>query len=153
MKNNQINDERVINERRKITAEAYGLIMIFLLISMLIKQFIFHSEFNEYAVEFIAFFGSSIYIVIRNIFVGNNLYEENKKRLPIMNSIIMGLSSTFALALLRYKEFNTRNDFILESITTFICATLSSFLFIYITNKITQKRIKYMENKYDGDDE
>ena len=70
-----------------------------------------------------------------------------------MNSIIMGLSSTFALALLRYKEFNTRNDFILESITTFICATLSSFLFIFITNKITQKRIKYMENKYDGDDE
>ena len=46
MKNNQINDERVINEKRKITQEAYGLIMIFLLISMLIKQFIFHSEFN-----------------------------------------------------------------------------------------------------------
>ena len=92
MKNNQMNDERVINEKRKITTEAYGLIMIFLLISMLVKQFIFHSEFNEYAVEFIAFFGSSIYIVIRNIFVGNNLYEENKKRLPIMNSIVMGVS-------------------------------------------------------------
>lgn len=152
MKTNQMNDERVINEKRKITTEAYGLIMIFLLISMLVKQFIFHSEFNEYAVEFIAFFGASIYIVIRNIFIGNNLYEENKKRLPI-NSIIMGLSSTFALALLRYKEFNTRNDFILESITTFICATLSSFLFIYITNKITQKRIKYVENKYDCEDE
>ena len=153
MKNNQINDERVINEKRKITQEAYGLIMIFLLISMLIKQFIFHSEFNEYAVEFIAFFGSSIYIVIRNIFVGNNLYEENKKRLPIMNSIIMGLSSTFALALLRYKEFNTRNDFILESIEVFIFTTLSSFLFIYIVNKVTQKRIKHMENKYDYEDE
>ena len=80
MKTNQMNDERVINERRKITAEAYGLIMIFLLISMLVKQFIFHSEFNEYAVEFIAFFGSSIYIVIRNIFVGNNLYEEAIKK-------------------------------------------------------------------------
>lgn len=152
MKNNQINDERVINERRKITAEAYGLIMIFLLISMLVKQFIFHSEFNEYAVEFIAFFGASIYIVIRNIFIGNNLYEENKKRLPI-NSIIMGLSSTFALALLRYKEFNTRNDFILESIEVFIFTTLSSFLFIYIVNKVTQKRIKHMENKYDYEDE
>ena len=153
MKNNQINDERVINEKRKITQEAYGLIMIFLLISMLIKQFIFHSEFNEYAVEFIAFFGASIYIVIRNIFIGNNLYGENKKRLPIINSIVIGVSVTFALFFLRYKEFDTRNDFILESITTFICATLSSFLFIYITNKITQKRIKYMENKYDGDDE
>ena len=153
MKNNQINDERVINERRKITGEAYGLIMIFLLISMLVKQFIFHSEFNEYAVEFIAFLGSSIYIVIRNIFVGNNLYRENKKRLPIINSIIMGLSSTCASALLRYKEFNTRNDFILESIEVFIFTTLSSFLFIYIVNKVTQKRIKHMENKYDCEDE
>ena len=152
MKTNQMNDERVINEKRKITTEAYGLIMIFLLISMLVKQFIFHSEFNEYAVEFIAFFGASIYIVIRNIFIGNNLYEENKKRLPI-NSIIMGLSSTFALALLRYKEFNTRNDFILESIEVFIFTTLSSFLFIYIVNKVTQKRIKHMENKYDYEDE
>ena len=65
----------------------------------------------------------------------------------------MGVSATLALVFLRYNEFDTRNDFILESITTFICATLSSFLFIYITNKITQKRIKYMENKYDGDDE
>ena len=133
MKTNQMNDERVINEKRKITTEAYGLIMIFLLISMLVKQFIFHSEFNEYAVEFIAFFGASIYIVIRNIFVGNNLYEENKKRLPIMNSIIMGLSSTFALALLRYKEFNTRNDFILESIEVFIFYILNSFLSYFIS--------------------
>ena len=32
MKTNQMNDERVINEKRKITTEAYGLIMIFLLI-------------------------------------------------------------------------------------------------------------------------
>ncbi|MBQ8992983.1 MAG: hypothetical protein IJ085_02455 [Turicibacter sp.] len=70
-----------------------------------------------------------------------------------MNSIIMGLSSTFALALLRYKEFNTRNDFILESIEVFIFTTLSSFLFIYIVNKVTQKRIKHMENKYDYEDE
>ena len=118
MKNNQINDERVINERRKITAEAYGLIMIFLLISMLVKQFIFHSEFNEYAVEFIAFFGSSIYIVIRNIFVGNNLYEENKKRLPIMNSIIMGLSSTFALA-----SDKATTTFLLSALTAFNTST------------------------------
>ena len=63
------------------------------------------------------------------------------------------LVSTFALVLLRYKEFNTRNDFILESIQVFIFTTLSSFLFIYIVNKVTQKRIKHMENKYDGDEE
>lgn len=149
MKNNQINDERVINQKRKITGEAYGLVMIFLLSSILIKQFILHSEFNEYAVEFIAFFGSSIYIVIRNIFVGNNLYGKDKKRLPLINSLIMGASVTATLVFLRYKEFNTTNDFISESIIAFVSATLSSFVLFYITNKITQKRIKYIENKYD----
>ena len=65
--------------------------MIFLLISMLVKQFIFHSEFNEYAVEFIAFFGASIYIVIRNIFIGNNLYEEN--RLKKMALVVNGTTA------------------------------------------------------------
>ncbi|MEG2290851.1 MAG: DUF6773 family protein [Clostridium sp.] len=149
MKNNQINDERVINQKRKISGEAYLLVMIFLLSSILIKQFILHSEFNEYAVEFIAFFGSSIYIVVRNIFAGNDLYGKDKKRLPIINSIIAGASVTFTLALLRYKEFNTINDFILESTTVFICAALPSLFLFYIANKITQKRIKYIENKYD----
>jgi exosortase/archaeosortase len=153
MKNNKINDERVINEKRKITGEAYGLIMIFLIISILVKQFIFHSEFNEYAVEFIAFFGSSTYIIIRNIFVGNNLYGDNKKSLPIINSIIMGASVTFTLVFLRFNEFNTLNDFILESLMAFICSVLSSFLFFYIINKINIKRIKYIENKYNDEDE
>lgn len=153
MKNNKINDERVINEKRKITGEAYGLIMIFLIISILVKQFIFHSEFNEYAVEFIAFFGSSTYIIIRNIFVGNNLYGDNKKSLPIINSIIMGASVTFTLVFLRFNEFSTLNDFILESLMAFICSALSSFLFFYIINKINIKRIKYIENKYNDEDE
>lgn len=153
MKNNKFNDERVINEKRKITGEAYVLIMIFLISSILVKQFIFHSEFNEYAVEFIAFFGSSVYIIIRNIFVGNNLYEENKKNLPAINSIIMGASVTFTLVFLRFKEFHTINDFILESLIAFISSTLFSFLFFYIINKINIKRIKYIENKYNNDDE
>lgn len=149
MKNNQINDERVTNIKRQIVGEAYGLVMIFLLSSILIKQFILNAEFSQYAVEFIAFFGSSIYIVARNIFVGNDLYGKNKKILPIINSLIMGASVTFTLVFLRYKEFNTINDFILESITAFICAFVSSFLVFFIINKITQKRVKYIEKKYD----
>lgn len=151
MKKIQINDERVINQKRKINGEAYVLIMIFLLISILIKQFILHSEFSEYAVEFIAFFGSSIYIVVRNISVGNDLYGKDKKRLPIVNSIIIGVVVTFTLSLLHYNEFDTINDFLVDSITAFISSALSSFLLFYIVNKITQKRIKNIENRYDED--
>lgn len=153
MKNNQISDERVINQKRKITGEAYIFIMIFLLSSILVKQFILHEEFNTYVVEFIAFFGSSAYIVIRNIFIGIDLNGGHKKSSPVTNSIIMGTSVTFTLAFLRYNEFNTISDFILESIIAFVCSAVPSFLFFYIINKITQKRVKYMEKQYDEDNE
>lgn len=153
MKDNQVNDERVINQRRKITGEAYFFISIFLLISILVKQFVFNAEFNDYAVEFIAFFGSNIYIIVRNIFVGNDLYASSKKRLPIINSIVMGISTTFTLVILRYKEFSTMNDFILELIMTFFSSAVTAFLVFYIINKITKKRIKHIEEQYDDDEE
>lgn len=68
MKNNQINDERVTNIKRQIVGEAYGLVMIFLLSSILIKQFILNAEFSQYAVEFIAFL-VQVYILLLAIFL------------------------------------------------------------------------------------
>lgn len=152
MKKDKIYDERIFKERRRINGEAYHLIMIFLLCSILVKQFILHAEFKEYAVEFVAFFGSSAYVIIRNIFVGNNVYRENKNSLPILNSIIIGASVTFTLVLLRFEKFPNINAFILESIMAFVWATLTSLLVYYIIKRINIKRIKYLENKYNDDE-
>jgi MFS superfamily sulfate permease-like transporter len=159
MKQNQIIDERVVNQQRKITVESYRLVMIFLLFSMLAKQFILHLEPIEYLVEAIAFFGSAFYSLIRNIIVGNNLLtgsnsmSKNSKRLTFLNSIITGISVTVTLVFLRKEQFYTTRNFILESIMSFTCATLSSLVFFYIINKITNKRIKQIESKYNDDDD
>lgn len=56
MKKNILNDERVINEKRKITNEAFSLIMLILISSILVQQFVFKAHFSEYATEFICFF-------------------------------------------------------------------------------------------------
>lgn len=152
MKKNIIRDERVSMQKQKITTEAFSLIMIFLIGAILVKQFIFQAEFHEYVVEFIAFFGGCIYIIVRNICVGNNLFGENKKSLPIVNSFIIGVTTTAVTTFLHYEEFNNVNNFISEMIVAFLSSTLAAYLFYYILNKVTQKRIKVIEKKFDEDD-
>lgn len=152
MKKGIIRDERVSMQKQKITTEAFSLIMMFLIGAILVKQFIFHLEFHEYIVEFIAFFGGCIYIIVRNICAGNNLFGENKKSLPIVNSFIIGVTVTAVTTFLHYKEFNNINNFIVELIIAFLSSTLASYLFYYVLNKATQKRIKVIEKKFDEDD-
>lgn len=158
MRNNQLIDERVLNQQRKIISEAYILITVFFLGSMLVKQFILHLEPKEYLIEAITFFGSSFYILIRNIFCGNNLLlqskslKSNRKKLPLLNSINIGFWVTVSTVFLRKNEFSTTKDLILESILSFTSSTLVALLFFYTINKITNKRIKYIESKYDDKD-
>lgn len=158
MRNNQMIDERVLNQQRKIITEAYILVTILLLGSMLVKQFIFHLESKEYLIEAIAFFGSSFYILIRNIFCGNNLLlqskslKNNRKKLIFLNSINIGFWITVTTVFLRKNEFHTTKDLILESVLSFTSSTLLALLFFYTINKITNKRIKYIESKYDDKD-
>ncbi|WP_250673290.1 DUF6773 family protein (plasmid) [Paraclostridium ghonii] len=158
MKNNQLIDERVLNQQRKIISEAYILVIILLLGSMLVKQFILHLEPKEYLIEAIAFFGSSFYMLIRNILCGNNILfqskslNSNRKKLPLLNSINIGFWVTVSTVFLRKNEFSTTKDLILESILSFTSSTLVALLFFYTINKITNKRIKYIENKYDDKD-
>ena len=83
MKKNILNDERVINEKRKITNEAFSLIMLILISSILVQQFVFKAHFSEYATEFICFFGALIYILIRNISVGNKIINDVKMASPM----------------------------------------------------------------------
>lgn len=68
-----IEDERIAAQRRKIQSDACGILLIVLLVSTLVQQYVFDAPFSQYAVEFVCFVGASIYIVIRNIISGNDL--------------------------------------------------------------------------------
>lgn len=155
MDDNKINDERVIYQKRKITNEAYILIMTFLICSLLIKQLVFRLEFSEYAIEFICFFGASFYILIRNILIGNNLFSNNsdRKKMMVVNSFVSGLTIAAVTFYNLIRKGTTFNDTILNLILTFIISTLSSFITWFAITKLSQRRIEIIEKKLDDEED
>lgn len=96
MKRQNIQDERVLAQRYKISNEAYSILMIALIASILVQQFLLNAPFEQYAAEFICFFGMSIYMIVRYMMLGINIYGEGKraKIIPLVNSIVVGIIVT-----------------------------------------------------------
>lgn len=150
MKRSVVKDERVINEKRKITNEAFIFIMIILMGSMLIKQFIFKMEFSEYAVEFICYFGASIYIVFRNINIGNELFsEEFKKGKGIKLSLITGVVVTIVNVYMLVNDGSGSN--FPNLIVSFVSAALTTFIGWTLLIRFNERKIKKIESKLDDE--
>ena len=158
MKKQIMQDERILTQRRKINSEAYGILMIVLLASILIQQFLLNAPFEQYAVEFICFFGISFYVLIRYMMLGLNIYGETKV-IPLVNSIVMGIVVTAINGVLNYSKYaeQYKEDgigyFIAVLAVTFISATIISFIvlafFGYLNNKRQARILKHL----DEDDE
>lgn len=154
MKNNNIQDERVTAQKRKITSEAFLLVMTFLIGSILVKQFVYNASFSEYAIEFIAFFGASLYLTIRNIFVGNNLFphdNQEKKKSIIVNSLVTGITITAVTAFLHFKELGNSGGLIITLVSAFVISTLVSFALYFCLNILNKRRIAKLENRFDDE--
>ncbi len=148
-------DERVVEQKRKITSEAFSFVMMFLLGAALVKQLVYEAPFEDYAVEFIAFFGGAFYIVIKNLFVGNRIFTTNKNNLVmiVVNSIIIGITITVITLLLHYNENNSFEGITVTVILAFVVPALSAFIVLFGLNKLNQHRIKKLENQYDDENE
>jgi FtsH-binding integral membrane protein len=107
MKKQNSQDERVVAQRRKINSEAYGILMMALLGSILVQQFLLNTPFKQYAGEFICFIGISFYIIIRNMTLGVNIYGEGNraKAISIVNSIVVGIVVTAINGGLNYSQY------------------------------------------------
>lgn len=153
MKSNIIQDERVIAEKRKIISETFTFVMIFLIGSTLVKQFIFKASFSEYAIEFIAFFGASFYIMIRNILIGNSPFgidNHRKNRMMIINSVVIGLTNTVVSEFLNFKRHGISLS-IMDLIIIFIISILEVFAIQFVLNILSKRRSEKLENKFDDD--
>lgn len=67
MKNNKIQDERILLERRKIQSEAYEWLVVGLMISIIVQQFFMNAPFAQYAVEFFALIGCGGQYNVKNL--------------------------------------------------------------------------------------
>lgn len=159
MKKQIIKDERVLMQKQKLLSEAYGILMIVLLVSILIQQFLFNAPFEQYAVEFICFFGISIYILIRNLMLGINIFgdEKNEKKIALINSVVAGISVTIVNGTLNYIKYAEHYDgkfefFIATLLVTFISSTICTFAFFALLGFINHIKQKQIEKKLDEEE-
>ena len=160
MKNNLIQDERAVAQKRKIGSEACNLLLGGLIISLLIKEYVFNVPFPQYATELLCLFGAFIYIVIRKIIAGNNVYEtkNNSKKLVVVSSLVGGLATCVIAGIknyARYGEKYTDGKFFLMTLAIlFVSGTVATFLIfspIYTLNQKKQKKIAEELDKEESD--
>lgn len=161
MKKHIKQDERVLAQKRKIGSDAFSILWIGLVISVLVQQYLFNAPFAQYAVEFVFFVAASIYIVIRNLIAGNDLFRSPKggQVIVIINSLVCGLTVSVINTILNYAEYSKTVQLPLAAETalvagiTFISAAAIAFVpmeLLYLANKKKQKSI---EAKFDNEDE
>ncbi|MEL7648637.1 MAG: DUF6773 family protein [Sedimentibacter sp.] len=148
MKNNKIQDERILLARRKIQSDAYGLLVWVLLISIIIQQFFMKAPFAQYAVEFFAFMGCGLYILIRHFKEGIDIWSlksDGKKKL-LLNTIISGVFSVILFSLLS-------GNYDIKTLTSyFVGFVLFFFLFRSAIIIINKKKQQTIENKLNEDE-
>ncbi len=145
-------DERIRIQKMKIINEAYLFIMLVLMISLLVKQFYFKMPFADYMVEFIAFFGASVYILIRQVMVGHPIYQGKKKLAFVLVPLITGVVVTLLSFFGNYHDHVRINDFstsFFALAVTFISSGLGAFVVIFIVDKLSKKQEKHLEDKFD----
>ena len=160
MKNTDIKDERIVFQKRKIGSDTFGIVYFGLIASILLQQFILEAQFSQYAAEFIIFAVATVYIVVRNIIVGNNIFGEssNGQKMVIINSLISGITITVITTTLNSINYGLDKmggvpGIALTALITFASGAFVSFIGFEILYRINEKRQKQITEKYNDDDE
>lgn len=161
MKRQNMQDERVVAQRRKIQSDAYGILFYVLLISVVIQQSFLNAPFEQYAVEFICFIGMSTYIIVRNIAIGNNIFDDEKraKFIKLINSSVAGITVTIINGVLNYAKYadHYKEDgigyFIAVLVITFISATIPTFILLSVIGYLNKKKQDRVQKQLDEDEQ
>lgn len=161
MKRQKIKDERVAAQQQKISSEAYRILMLVLAASIIIQQFILHAPFEQYAVEFIAFFGMAVYVTVRSMVKGINIYGEDQqtKYTQLVSVLVCATVVTVINGVLNYINYaeNYREDgislFIANLMITFISAALSAFVMLSLIRYLNRKRQERIQKQLDNSEQ
>lgn len=150
MRKTNIKDERVLSTQRQFASEALQLLMIYLIASILVQQFVFNAPFSAYAVEFFGFFGASIYIIIRNLIYGNNLFGQvtSTKKTILRSSLVTGITITTVSIFLNTQNNSSKlssGESLYTYILVFFIGTLGTFFMYLLLGFINTKRIQKID--------
>ena len=148
MKNNKIQDERILLARRKIQSDAYGWLVWVLMISIIVQQFFMKAPFAQYAVEFFVLIGCGLYIAVRHFKEGIDIWNpkgDGKKKL-LLNTIVSGVTSVILFALLS-------GIYDIKNLTSyFVSFDIFFFVFRSAVIAINKKKQQTIENKLNEDE-
>lgn len=103
LRKSQVKDERLINNKNKIYAEIYVLVVVICIISAVVKSFIYDFNFEHVITEFIILITGSIYFMYRSVRLGvfsaevelhdrQNRWSTQKKNLLIGIGLGVGIA-------------------------------------------------------------
>ena len=148
MSNNKIQDERILLERRIIQSTAYAWIVMILLISIVVQQFLMKAPFAQYAVELYLLIGCGLYNIISNLKRGIDIWNpsgESKIKL-LLNTVISGIASVILFAFLS-------GEYGIKSLAGYFLTFVAIFFaFRLLMIKINNKKQKSIEERLDEDE-
>jgi uncharacterized membrane protein len=146
MKKQNQHDERIVVERRKINSEAYGILFIVLLISVLIQRYWFEAPIEQYAVELICFLGVSVYTLIRYMMIGHDLFGEGKraKYIPLLNSIVVGIVVAVNNVVLNYPK---NAEYYSDNIGMFVFILAINFVSVVVLTFALLSCLSYLNKR------
>ena len=149
----KVTDERIIQAKHKINSDAFSILLVVLLASVVVQQYILKAPVAQYIIEAMAVIGITIYVAIRSLFAINESVDEVKggaKKL-VSNALIVGGSITVLNGILNYMQYGDRYEtiwlFIATLVTTFIFATLGAAILFIILKALSSYSQQRMEKK------
>lgn len=149
MKKSKINDERIVSQRRMIQSDAYQILVNCLMISILIQQFILNAPIAQFAVEFLCLIGIGIYIRIRNLSAGVDIWDSPKQtnKKLLINSVISGGICVSLLIILAGERK------VWNMILIFVAVTIVYYLTHLVLRNINKKRQLQIDDELSVDDD
>lgn len=150
MKNSSgMNDERIVSQRREIQSDAYQILVYCLVISLFIQKFIMNAPFSQIAVEFFCLIGIGIYVTIRHLSVGVDIWDSRShtnKRL-VINSIKSGGICVSVLIVLAGERS------VWNIVLIFVAIAIVYFLVHLVIRSINNKRQQQIDDELSTDDD
>lgn len=148
MSNNKIQDERILLERRIIQSTAYAWIVMILLISIVVQQFLMRAPFAQYAVELFLLIGCGLYNIISNLKRGIDIWNpsgESKIKL-LLNTVISGIASVILFAFLS-------GEYGIKSLAAYFITFVAIFFAVRLLMiKINNKKQQSIERRLNEDE-
>lgn len=153
MKNKKIKDERIVQLTNKIFGEAFLVVVFGLIVSVMVKAYLFNLPVTEYASELIIVALSILYVAVRSMIKGNTLIDASKRG-KLLSGILILLLSIGVTVLngiknyASYKELYTGifdMHFLMVLLVSFISSTIFislAFFLIYVLHKKGQQKIE-----------